>query len=146
MPSYFKCRVVLRNYSDLSRRGMEGLRMVSFFDHFPPNLTQLLICLPCFTFTSEATDTWIIQGKNIFKQFATWQFYTCNVIILKTLKNWPVCQVQPQLQRVASSWAVQTWLAAEASWACPSQREAGKQERFTAWVESTMGIPWRLSL
>ena len=66
---------------------MEGLRIVSYFYHLPPNLTLLLICLPCSPLTSEATDMRIILGKNIFKQFATWQFYAYNVIILRTLKN-----------------------------------------------------------
>lgn len=146
MHRYFKCLAVLRNYSEFSRRRMEGLRRMSYCSHFPLNLTLLLICLPCSPLPSEVTDRRIISGKNIIKQFATWQFYTYNVIILRTLKNWPVCQVQPRLRRVASSWAGQTWLAAEASWACLSQQEAAKEERFTEWVESTVGMPGHWSL
>lgn len=69
-------------------------------------------------------------NKNNFKQFSAWQFHTYKLLSLFCghIRNWPVCQVQLQLQRVASSWAVQTWLAAEASWACPSQQEAEKRK------------------
>ena len=91
-------------------------------------------------FTSEATGMKTVSGKHIFKQFVPWPFYMYKVMSFfgGTFKNWPVCQVQLRLQRVASSWAVQTWQAAEASRACLSQQEAGKQsgsehERNLLW-------------